>query len=718
MKKLFFIFIGYILLLFAGHAGESYTKFQLENRELSSFEISPPETRLLKSFHLPENLQDPRIFPGETSVVLVYTKNGKTFGAHYNKFLMRIAEREIPGQNIRVKTKENRTALYRETRAGKNFLELTDTRLHSISSYDFTGLQLLDFQHVADGVVCSYYDPGHKTYWIGSFNNRMAFKGQWEYSNLKVEAFDISNKLLAVQYKNTEGRTYLGTFDPDYTFRADLSFEGYPLKAFKVLEDSVIALYTEGKTSYVARYNRDMQLLGKTPFKDNWTGQLLAAANGEMTLFFEDKNNLPGMIRYSAEMKVLKKELPPVPVSRPQTTGIGPIDFPYDPGARYLTSGTKNMGTYYLFYNERQVTFKLRGGPAGVAANYNLKYQFWQSIRKDFDKSKVDLESLFLKIDTTKTVLDRMTPEVFSFQGGLKYEGAPYDYTKDKGLMDFLDYCKTHGASKKTIEFYIRTAANPAKRGALLPKGTYQNMIIYTTGELGIQPESMKPISYKNKDYDRKNNINKMTGGMEYFFSLNKGEYIRTADAGYNGFKDNNPVPLTIVEITPPDGFITPGILTGDALVKRVNENMTQYFKKDFKVSLVKTKMNYNKIYDNPKGYPPIYFIETVLQEFYDTLVPKNSLVIFYFTNRKGLAQFDPEISHPINRGVYASAWAANTSHIMHEFGHAIGLRHHFYQQEPFKDSSHISPKCIMNYKGTFKKEEICLLCRYGLGIE
>lgn len=346
-------------------------------------------------------------------------------------------------------------------------------------------------------------------------------------------------------------------------------------------------------------------------------------------------------------------------------------------------------------------------------AFYDLHRQYYEWKLKSFDSTKIDLTILYKKINRSKTALDRMMPDEQTVKRDNKLENSDYDYSKDGDFSAFMKYCDKLKVPADVKQFYIRAANNAAKRGKLL----LFNGVLPTDSEAGIQYSAFKPSKYKNIDmpYELRKGNSHTAGGMQMYFEFRKMEKFVFPDKAMNIFKDNKIVPLTIVEIDPAEGNTGPAILRGTNLGKRVKKDLEAAFHKSFRITLKKATVSYKEMSDSGKT-AFLTHIDLYLQKKLQPILPKNNIIIYYFTDSKRLFAIDKDGTHPLEFGPYATDWEKCRHNVIHEMGHSLQMRHHFSDSAGSSDiSTHISPSCIMNYK--FSSEEFCSLCRYGLGV-
>lgn len=392
-------------------------------------------------------------------------------------------------------------------------------------------------------------------------------------------------------------------------------------------------------------------------------------------------------------------------------------DFAYDDQAQ-LDESLKNrvMWGYkiMMFPNNPSIYFRKPDDLSKNMAYYNWKQQFWVYRAEDFDSSKVDLKRLFLQIDLSKTTLDRNRPTAGD---QMKLEDRPslaYNIKKDKEFNLFLDWMNKIKTPARKINFYKKAAANSAKRGASYDF-VYGNIL--DINKVGMQYEVLKLTKYKGvrNGTELRKTPQKVAGGMQYYFELHGGKYLRSSDTAYNIFRDNKTVPVTVVELVPTNGKSTQGILRGRMLTKQVKSDLESYLKKNVSVTLKTMKLDYQAFGDNGKT-SPLFHYNQYLQKHINPQLPQNTIIIYYLTNKEMLRAIDDEMTHPLVYGPYGTDWARMYATIIHELGHSLGMRHHVPNREGSNDiAAHLSPACVMNYR--YKSQEFCELCRYALGV-
>jgi hypothetical protein len=388
----------------------------------------------------------------------------------------------------------------------------------------------------------------------------------------------------------------------------------------------------------------------------------------------------------------------------------------YDPNYEVKRELADTMWNgYRLQYNTFYtiVFFAHPDNPLDRYACYYLDLQYFSWKDKSFDSSKFDLKYLYKKIDLSKTVLDRMEPKTDTVYRDNTLEDRDYDYSGDRDFADFMAWCKKTKVPAETINFYLRAANNSAKRGKPL---LIQNRN-YTDQEVGIQFSAFKPAKLKNKPVpmDERIGICHYAGGMQLYFEFRKKQKYVFVDRAQNAFRDNKIVPVTIVELEPKEGNTGPKILRGAELAKRAKADLEKAFGKPFRITMKKATISYTEFADSGKVAPLTHY-DIYLEKYVNPSLPKNSVIIYYFTDAKRLFAIDEVGSHPLEFGPYATDWAKISGTILHELGHSLQLRHHFSDTAGSDDlKTHISPSCIMNYK--YRSNEFCPLCRYGLGM-
>jgi hypothetical protein len=398
-------------------------------------------------------------------------------------------------------------------------------------------------------------------------------------------------------------------------------------------------------------------------------------------------------------------------------TMAGSEGFNHDPDAQInrSLSGSVMFG-YYIDINPiyPYIYFRDIDKPALNYATYNGEKQYWMWKNDKFDSSKIDLKQFFTKIDLTKTTLDRVEPVSETVYRDTVLEEKPYDYSNDKDFKDFMKWCDKTKVPADVKAFYLKAANNSAKRGNLIPdegRGVSDN-------DMGIQAEAFKSLKYKNRQVPEieARGMKKLAGGMQLYFEYRKRTMLRYNDESQNIFRENKTVPVTIVELEPEEGNTGQKILRGKALVKRVKADLEKTFHKKFNVKLKTMTISYTEFADCGKVAPLTHYGRFMSKYVHPNAV-KNTLYIYYFTDTQKLLAIDNDGTHPLQFGPYGSDWENFSFTIIHEFGHSIGLRHHFNDTDGSDDiKTHISPACIMNYR--YVSREFCPLCRYGLGID
>ncbi|MBP9022856.1 MAG: hypothetical protein KBH06_06605 [Spirochaetes bacterium] len=400
------------------------------------------------------------------------------------------------------------------------------------------------------------------------------------------------------------------------------------------------------------------------------------------------------------------------------TVFIGAVEssYNYDPNYEVNKELKDTLWNGYRLQfdlNFTTVLFADPNNPMLRDAYYNLDKQYYGWKTPNFDSSKFDLTYLYKKIDLSKTTLDRMEPKAETVYRDTSLEDKDYDYSKDPDFAAFMAYCDKTKVKPEVKQFYLRAANNSAKRGRLILD---QNKTL-SDAEVGIQQSAFKPPIYKNQvvPYDKRNGITYMAGGMQLYFEFRKKQRYVYPDKALNIFKDNKAVPLVIVELEPKEGNTGPVILRGESLVKKAKADLEAAFKKNFRITTKTMTISYSEFADAGKIAPLTHY-SNYLAKHVNPSIPKNSLIIYYFTDAKRLLAIDRDGSHPLEFGPYATDWERLFPTIVHEFGHSLQLRHHFNDTDGSSDiKTHISPSCIMNYK--YRSNEFCPLCKYGLGV-
>ena len=364
--------------------------------------------------------------------------------------------------------------------------------------------------------------------------------------------------------------------------------------------------------------------------------------------------------------------------------------------------------------NFTSVLFADPNNPMKRDAYYNLDKQYFGWKNPNFDSSKFDLKYLYTKIDLSKTTLDRMEPKTETVYRDTALEDRDYDFSADSDFTAFMAYCGKIRVQPDVKKFYLRAANNTAKRGRLV----LDRKKTLADAEVGIQWSAFKPPVYKNQvvPYDKRDGITYMAGGMQLYFEFRKKQRYVYPDKAQNIFKDSKTVPLVIVELEPKEGNTGPAILRGAALAQKAKADLESAFRKNFRITTKTMQISYTEFSDAGKT-APLFHYDQYLAKHVNPSLPKNSLIIYYFTDSKRLFAIDKAGSHPLEFGPYGTDWEKVFPTIIHELGHSLQLRHHFSDSEGSGDiKTHISPSCIMNYR--FRSNEFCPLCRYGLGVD
>lgn len=402
-----------------------------------------------------------------------------------------------------------------------------------------------------------------------------------------------------------------------------------------------------------------------------------------------------------------------------RTEGI-PADWAYDKNAEInpMLNG-EAMGPYTLQIEAHSPLLFFgydKNRPLLRAACYDWEMQYWYWKDRNFDPGKVNLAALYRRIDLSKTTLDRPRPAWETMSSVTNIPNTPYNYSRDIPFSNFIEWCRRANTPAGTIDFFLKAANHPAKRGA---RRIHEYGKQYSLNVIGIMFEVYKPVSQKHvfngSEYDQTNML--AAGGMEAYFIKREGNYVPAANWSYSVFRDNPVVPVTVVELSPVEPPLSQNrILRGNALGTQVKKDLESAFGKQFNVTVVSRRISYKKL-GEPGRLPILTHMDLVMDEVLHPGLPTNSLCIYYFTDVSWLKNFDKDMTHPLSRGPYGTDWMKYRFTIMHEMGHSLSLMHHFDESANSSDiNNHISPACIMNYR--YKSPVFCELCRYGLGIE
>jgi hypothetical protein len=353
----------------------------------------------------------------------------------------------------------------------------------------------------------------------------------------------------------------------------------------------------------------------------------------------------------------------------------------------------------------------------GVAA-YNWERQYWTWTNKPFDPARVDLRQLFHQISLSSAELNRKTPKHLTTLGNAHLESTPYNMASDGDFKDFWRYLAASGVSHEAKNAYLHRANNPAKRGAIF-KSSKLPFRWMEDAELGFQRLRMlqTPRKYTNKLRNVRQTWT--TGGMQYYFELAKGKRIPTGRLQpYYLFRYNDPVPLTVVEIVPPDGTRSES-LEGAALYGEIEAHLEAYFKKDFQVEGTQVVLDYQKLLEGgPKHWSKWLVFRDNLKKCCHDKRGRDRLYVYYFTDTDAFSKIDRKLSHPTKFGATIANWERKKDTFIHEFGHALGLYHHFdHTPNAGQADAHLSGPCIMNYRNPHRTTAFCPLCRYALGL-
>jgi len=394
------------------------------------------------------------------------------------------------------------------------------------------------------------------------------------------------------------------------------------------------------------------------------------------------------------------------------------IDFPFDQTAEIKPNLHYTMLKKYRVWVSKRLPYIFFRDPKTSAnyGTYDWEFQYWIFKHKDCDLTAAEIESLYQKIDTSKTVLDRKKPASRTVYFYNKLEKYSYKYNNDPDFSAFLKYARASGSSEKVINFFLKAANNPVKRGGELP---FVYGRFHPVHKLGMQASHLKKIEYKNITDGVKMRDTDMisAGGMQLYFTLAAGKYIPAVNQAYTIYRENKTVPVMIVELTPQEGYLDNyKMLRGQELVKTVKKDLDYALGKKHNVKITTMKISYQKFYRlSPNSRIWVYM--NGVEKQVAAKVPANHIIIYYFTDRKRLEKMDPKCSHPLTFGPYGTDWGKLKLKILHELGHSLQMRHHFNNRKGSGNiKAHFSPACIMNYK--YKSDKFCELCRYALGVE
>ena len=377
----------------------------------------------------------------------------------------------------------------------------------------------------------------------------------------------------------------------------------------------------------------------------------------------------------------------------------------------YKIAQTRGHAGVYFYINDGRPTRN-----AIPEAYYNTREQYWELKKDSFDSSKIDLTKIYQSINMTHSQLDRLFPqEVVRLD---QSRAAAYNSTLTRDLNDFIAYLRRGGATETQIEFFQDAAKVAGKRGNVLP---FEYGKLYDVNDVGMQMGVFTPIeaqSLTDADYIREHFEQAAVGGMQYYFEAHKDDWVlgRNIDA----IKNSTSIPIRLIEVVPTDREVTSGMLSGEALRARVESELEHAFGMDVTVSLSTERVDYSVLEEaGGEGVGKMGRTIAKLHELYNGRYSDEVIFIDYFMNKPWLKSMDEDMSHPVGTGTYGTDWERVHNTILHELGHALGLRHHFTKEraEIYSDiDEHISPACIMNYR--YKSDTFCPLCRYALGIE
>lgn len=395
------------------------------------------------------------------------------------------------------------------------------------------------------------------------------------------------------------------------------------------------------------------------------------------------------------------------------------VDFSYDPDAELdLSMEGRVVNGYRLSFNTKggRVYFREPDEPTLNWATYHAARQFWTFRNDDFESDAIDLTILFSEIDTTGITLDRRKPLSTTVYGHLEKESAPYDWRArgDSAFGRFVRYLRSTGEPEENVEFFLRAARNPVKRGVVRPYDPAGSSLP-STWQVGMQAGPLLPPEIGQ---DRI-----IAGGIRRYLELHDDRWSPTAPRPYRIFTSHQTVPVTLVEIHP-----EAGVAPGGELVRpdpaRVERTLENYFGTDFRVRRQEVTVSYRAMARAASGNP-IRRFNVGTASYVDPHVPEDEILFYYMTDATRMARYLPsgKVSLPLVRGpLTMGPWQRHAGIVIHEFGHSLGLRHHFPEgddPEGTKSSdrldSHISRRGVMNYR--FDAAYFCALCRYALEI-
>lgn len=401
---------------------------------------------------------------------------------------------------------------------------------------------------------------------------------------------------------------------------------------------------------------------------------------------------------------------------RPTWKTVGFRGFSYDLDAvPDLSWSGKVMGKYLVLMlpGSADIIFRDAADPAGNLGQYNILCQYWSWRAPGFDSASLDLGSLYLRLDREKVpVLDRPMPMDDEVISALPSESEPYDYSADQDFGAFMKWMEGAKVKESLRKFFLMAGSNPSKRGRVLPF-FYGSLLSHR--DAGMEPDAFKPASQKGILDGSLFDAERMSwaGGMQYYFELRSGVRARAYDAAFNIFVDNATVPIVLVEADNSEyrGKAQP-MLRAAALRKQAEKDLEAFFRKDVLLSYQKISFPYSELGAGSQGD-----FDRVVERYARAAAGEGKLFILYLTDAAALKKIDPDRSHPLAFGAYGTDWARLAPTIIHEFGHSLGLRHHFGARVNSSSlEAHISHACVMNYRYTSR--EFCPLCRYGLRLD
>lgn len=348
-----------------------------------------------------------------------------------------------------------------------------------------------------------------------------------------------------------------------------------------------------------------------------------------------------------------------------------------------------------------------------MLANYDWQKQYWKWTLKQFRADEVDLKKLFISVNRSRNELNRSKPKDLSIWNYSHLEKQKYNASANSSFRSFLLFLDTIGVSADVKMQYLRWANNPAKLGG---RYKYRGQKISPV-KLGYFPQYL--IKTPEKYYEFYNprivSPTHIAGGMSYYLTLGYGSFTTISSPVQYIYKKHNPVPITLVEIFPANKKKTDTISLSN-LKKELKRLLKSVYYKDFTITVKSIVANYQEMQNVPKDDDTTLHRLKFLDKYVHSRFGHDKIYIYYFTDAQAFARIDRHLSHPVLHGVYFANWNKTKMTLMHEFGHALGLYHHFGKREQAgKPGAHISSPCIMNYRAPYKSNTICPLCRYAL---